>query len=389
MSYILSNDNRYYVAVEQTYGIAATVVAANRIPAVSLTIKQQPEKVQRKDKTGSRTFLGNPSGLRTDTSFALKSYMSNWADQTAAPAHGPLFQACLGSATALSGGGTVAGTPSTSQVAFAAAHGLSPGQAVTSGGEIRFVSAVVDNFTVQLQAPFTVTPASSSATGPTAAYQPAEVLNSLTIFDYWSPGTAVQRILSGAALDKLTLKVNGDFHEFDFSGPAQDVLDTSSFTSGQGGLTTFPAEPTVAPLNYSIIPGHLGQVWIGSVPNRFFTLTAAQITFDNNVDLREREFGTILPSAISPGLRTVTLDFSLYQQDNAATQALYQAARQRSPISVMIQLGQQQGQLFGIYMKSVIPEVPEFSDAETRQQWQFANCRAQGSVDDELFVAFG
>jgi hypothetical protein len=55
----------------------------------------------------------------------------------------------------------------------------------------------------------------------------------------------------------------------------------------------------------------------------------------------------------------------------------------------MIQLGQQQGQLFGIYMKSVIPEVPEFSDAETRQQWQFANCRAQGSVDDELFVAFG
>jgi hypothetical protein len=389
MSYILSNDNRYYVAVEQAYGNAATVAAANRIPAVSLSIKQQREKIQRKDKTGSRTFLGNPSGLRSDTSFALKSYMSNWADQTALPAHGALFQACLGSAAALSGGGTVAGTPSSSQVAFASAHGLSPGQAVTSGGEMRFVSAIVDNFTVQLQAPFTVAPASSSATGPTAAYQPAEILNSVTIFDYWSPGTAVQRILSGAALDKLTLKVNGDFHEFDFSGPAQDVLDTSSFTSGQAGLTAFPAEPTVAPLNYAIVPGHLGQVWLGSVPNRFFTLTAAQITFNNNVDLRQREFGTILPSAISPGLRTVTLDFSLYQQDDAATQALYQAARQKSPISVMIQLGQQQGQLFGIYMKSVIPEVPEFSDAETRQQWQFPNCRAQGSVDDELFVAFG
>jgi len=167
------------------------------------------------------------------------------------------------------------------------------------------------------------------------------------------------------------------------------VLDTASFTSGQSGLTAFPAEPTVAPQNYSIIPGHLGQVWLGSLPNRFFTLTSAQIAFNNNVDLREREFGTLLPSAISPGLREVTLDFSLYQQDNAATQALYQAGRQKSPISVMIQLGQQQGQLFGIYMKSVIPEVPEFSDAETRQQWQFQNCRAQGSVDDELFVAFG
>ena len=56
MSYILSNDNRYYVAVEQAYGNAATVAAANRIPAVSLSIKQQREKIQRKDKTGSRTF---------------------------------------------------------------------------------------------------------------------------------------------------------------------------------------------------------------------------------------------------------------------------------------------------------------------------------------------
>lgn len=283
----------------------------------------------------------------------------------------------------------MAGLPSATQVTFAAAHGLSPGQAVTSGGEIRFVSAIVDNFTVQLQAAFTVPPATSSATGPTAVYQPAEVLNSVTIYDYWSPGTAVQRILSGAALDKLTLKVNGDFHEFDFSGQAQDVVDSSSFQSSQAGLTAFPAEPTVAPINYSIIPGHLGQVWLGSVPNRFFTLTAAQITLDNNIDLREREFGTLLPSAISPGLRSVTLDFSLYQQDNTATQALYQAARQKSPISVMIQLGQQQGQLFGMYMTSVIPQVPEFSDTETRQQWQFQNCRAQGSVDDELFVAFG
>lgn len=389
MSYILSNDNRYYVAVEGTYGNAATVAAANRIPAVELNIKQQTEKIVRKDKTGSRTFAGNPSGLRRDTSFSLKTYMSNWADQTVLPGHGPLFQACLGGAAALFSGGTVAGNPSTTQVAFASAHGLSPGQAVTSGGEMRFVSAVVDSLTVQLQAPFTVPPATSSATGPIAVYQPAEVLNSVTIYDYWSPGTAVQRILSGAALDKLTVNVNGDFHEFNFSGQAQDVLDTTSFQTGQSGLTAYPAEPALAPLNYSIIPGHLGQVWLGTLPNRFFTLTAAQITFDNNVDLREREFGTILASAISPGLRSVTLDFSLYQQDSAATQALYQAARQNSPISVMVQLGQQQGQLFGIYMKSVIPQVPEFSDKETRQQWQFQNCRAQGSVNDELFVAFG
>ena len=85
----------------------------------------------------------------------------------------------------------------------------------------------------------------------------------------------------------------------------------------------------------------------------------------------------------------MTTTFSLYEKPDNATRALYQAARQRSPLSVMFQLGQQPSQLCGVYLKSVIPEVPEFADQETRLEWQFSNCRAQGTIDDEIFVAFG
>ena len=145
----------------------------------------------------------------------------------------------------------------------------------------------------------------------------------------------------------------------------------------------------MGPINYSIIPGHIGQVWLGNTPNRFYTLTNAQIGFQNNIDLRAKEFGATLPLAISPGQRTVSVDFSLYQMDDSATPALYQAARQVSPTSAMLQLGQQQGELFGVYMKSAVPQVPQFDDSDQRQQWQFQTCRAQGSVDDEIFVAFG
>ena len=154
-------------------------------------------------------------------------------------------------------------------------------------------------------------------------------------------------------------------------------------------MSTFPPEPILCAINYAIIPGHLGQVWLGSTPQRFFTLTKAEVSFSNNLDLRAEEFGTDLPSTIVPGQRSVALKFSIYQQDDAATASLYQAARQRSPISIMIQLGQQQGQLFGLYMNSVVAEVPEFDDSEKRQQWQFQSCRAQGSSNDEIFVAFG
>jgi hypothetical protein len=389
MSYIPSNDNRFYVALEESYGVAASVSASNRIPAVKLTAKQQTEKVQRADKTGSRTFPGDPSGLRVQTSFGLTTYMATWNDPGVLPPYDPLFQACLGGAAAQSAGGSVASTSGSSTLTFTAPHGLAVGAAVTSGGEIRFATVIVNADTIQLNAPFSVTPATSSQTGPTAMYQTAEALSSVTLFDYWSPSTAVQRILAGMAVDTLSIKLNGDFHEFNFSGQAQDLVDTSSFESGQFGLSAFPAEPTVAPINYSIIPGNLGQVWLGTSPTRFYTLTAANVTFTNNVDLRASEFGAILPRAIAPGQRTVSINFSIFEMDDTATAALYQAARQKSPISVMMQLGQQQGELFGIYMSNVVPDVPAFDDSQTRLQWQFQNCRAQGSVDDEIYLAFG
>jgi hypothetical protein len=389
MSYILSNDNRFYVAQEQSYGVAAAISAGNRIPAVKLTARQQIDKLQRSDKTGSRTFAGVPSGLRKQTSFGLKTYMTNWGDTSSAPPHGPLFQACLGGPAVQWDGGTVASVSGASTITFTTPHGLSPGGAVSSGGEIRFVTVVVNANTVQLNAPFSMAPAVNAQTGPTAMYQPAESLPSTSLFDYWSPQTAVHRLLAGMAVDTLSIKVNGDFHEFDFSGQAQDLVDSASFQSGEFGLSTFPAEPAVAPINYSIVPGNLGQVWLGSSPAKFLTLTNGDVTFSNNLELRAREFGAILPSTIAPGQRTVSLNFSIYQLDDSATAELYQAARQRSPISVMMQLGQQQGELFGIYMSSVIPEMPAFDDSQKRLQWQFQSCRAQGTVNDEIYVAFG
>jgi hypothetical protein len=127
---------------------------------------------------------------------------------------------------------------------------------------------------------------------------------------------------------------------------------------------------------------------MGNIPERFFTLTEAEVKLDNNIDLRDREFGTNGPRCITAGRRNVNLNLSLYEEGSESTAALYQAARQRSPISVMFQLGQEAGQMFGIYMKGLVPEVPEFDDSETRLQWKFSNCRAQGTIDDELVIAF-
>jgi hypothetical protein len=348
------------------------------------------ERRQRKDKTGTRTFLGDPSGFRWKTSFQLETYMTSWTNQTQPPPHGALFEAALGSDAVLNGGGAaVTSASGSTTVSFAVPHGLNPGQAVAVAGEIRFVTAVANPTTVILNAPFSSAFNSSTSTGPTATYQPGTALPSVSIFDYWDPSGAVQRTLYGAAVNRTQIKVNGDFHEFVFSGQAADLLDSASFSGLQAGLSQYPAEPAVQPLNYSIIPGHLGQVWLGAAPNQFLTLTGAELTMDNGLDLRATELGSMTARAIAPGERTISLKLSLYQTDDAPTRALYQAARQRSPMSVMLQLGQQPGQLFGVYMSSMVPEVPEYDDKEVRLQWNFADSRAQGTADDEIYVAFG
>ena len=129
MSYISSNQNRFYAALESGYGQVSAITAEQRIPAVKLATRQQLEMADRKDKTGSRTFTGVPAGGRRRTTFDLKTYMTSWSDQAEKPAHGPLFQAGLGGEpktfhTAAAGSGSSGQT-----LVFAGPHGLMPGQA--------------------------------------------------------------------------------------------------------------------------------------------------------------------------------------------------------------------------------------------------------------------
>lgn len=387
--YISSNNNRFYVSKETSFAQAATISDANRIPAVKLTAKQVTMRAERKDKTGSRSYAGVPAGARKSTSFGLTTYLTGWDDQTSAPACGPFFEASMGKAVQTWTGGTVAAAPNAVEISFTAPHGLQAGQAIAFGGEIRFVTAIVNTTNVLVNAPFSIQPSAGTILGATATYRLATDLPSVTIYDYWDPADAVQRLLSGAAVDQMSLKVNGDFHEFKFTGEAADVIDSASFTAGQAGLAGYPAEPVVLPLIYDIIPGHLGQAWFGATAERFYTLTEADIKLDNDLDLRANEFGSDRPRCVSAGQRKVTLNVSLYEQRNAATRGLYEAARSRTPIPVMFQLGQQPGQLLGVYMKRVVPEVPEFDDSDPRLQWALSNCQAQGAADDELIVAFG
>ena len=162
-------------------------------------------------------------------------------------------------------------------------------------------------------------------------------------------------------MTKCQIDINGDFHQFTFKGASRDIVDSTSFAAGDGQLTTFPAEPALAVFQQNAVPGNLGQAWIGTTATKFLTLTEANVSVANDLDITAREFGASIPSMASPGMRSVKMDFTVFEQTDSATSDLYQAARQQSPIEAMLQLGMSPGQLFGVYMKSVVPTLPHFS----------------------------
>lgn len=386
-SYISSNANRFYAAVESAYGEAAAVTSANRFPAVRMQAQQLLEPGKRLDKTGTRTFLGTPTTSRRQTAFETRTYLTSWTSP-GQPSYGPLFEAALGAPPISNSGLVVGAVTNGTQLETTAPHGLSMGLAISYSGEIRFVTQVIDPLTIVVNAPFSSTPGSNAALAPAITYPLAIALPSVTLYDYWDPVTAVSRIITGAGVDTLTLSVDGDYHEFVFTGPACDLLDSSSFVAGRAGLASFPAEPPLTSFDYSIVPGHLGEVWLGATPNQFFTLTQASLEVKNNIDIRNQEFGSSYPRAFTPARRQVASNFTIFAQDDSQTGALYAAAKQRTTISAMLQLGQQQGQLMGVYMSSVTPEIPNYDDSETRLQWTFKNNLAQGTAENEIYIAF-
>ena len=386
--YISSRQNRFYAAVESAFGQAAAVTTAEQFNAVSLQARQVQEVPRRKDKNGSRTYRGVVGAVRKQSTFDVTTYLYERASGGDAPRYGALVQAGLGAPPRGFGGLTVSQINGP-QLSFGQAHGLQAGDALTMGSEIRFVSGVPDSQTVVLNAPLTAGQAAGHATGAAMTYAPAAEIPSASLYDYWSPADAVQRLLRGSVVDVLQFEVNGDFHQLKFSGYAADIVDNKSFESGQGGLSAFPAEPSTSELVENPVPGNLGQAWIGVEPSRLFTLSEARIRVKNNVDFRVTDFGSLLPRCIIPGDREVTVDLVMYSQDHAPFDEIYQAARSRTAIPLMIQMGEAAGQMCGIYLPSFIPVVPEFNSSDTRLRWKLSGSQALGTEEDEIYVAFG
>jgi hypothetical protein len=385
-SYILSDANRFYVATESSYGIPAPALAPNRFAAFNLDCHQNLGVSKRRDKTGARTYPGISSSTTRHSNFEVTAHLTSW-DQMSEPSFGPLVQAAMGGAPELTEGLLVAALNG-AEIQTQTPHGLTVGSALSTGGEIRFVSVVRDPMTFSVNAPFSVGPSVGMTFATAIGYRLGTQLPSVSLYDYWDPAGGVSRLVVGAGVDKFQIDTKGELHELTFSGPAADVIDSSSGVYGVSGLTTFPTEPALAEFDYSIVDGQLGQVWLGAPLNQVFALTEASIEINNNLLLRNQEFGSSYPMALVPGPREIVCSFTLFAQPDSTTRQLFAWAKSRASISALLQLGQQKGQTMAVYLPNVVPELPSFDDSEPFLLWEFKNNLGQGVSNDEAYIAF-
>jgi len=120
-------------------------------------------------------------------------------------------------------------------IGFAGPHGLTAGQGGEQWRGDRFVGAIVDASTVQLNAPSRYRLfAGRRWAGVDIRPRPRNCQR--RDFRLLESGYGAQRLCNGGAVDQMEIDINGDFHEFVFSGQAQDVADSKhSGSSGGAG----------------------------------------------------------------------------------------------------------------------------------------------------------
>lgn len=385
LEYISSLSNRIYIKSENDSPELNSMADAKVAPITAFALSSNRKQLYRRDKTGYRSESPLMGPQRELIEFNLETYGTGWAGGTLKPAIAPILESGMCRGAQLGTLYTVSSATGNS-VTLSADATLAVGTGLCLGAEIRFVAAVTGPRDFTLNAPFTAALTAGSTLEGCANLSLGDSTQTMSILDTWAPDQAVQRFVTGAVADKLSISVNNDFLEITAKGYARNLYDSVSGIGGEEFV--FPETPTgSAPLDNAPIAGHLGQVFIGAPATRVCTLTQAEITIDNNIEPRTDEFGCFQTKAFVLGRRNVKLDLTVFERNDTLSQELYTKAVNNEPIPVMLQMGSQNGSLFAVYMPSVLFPVPDFNDSQTRLLWQFKNAIAMGLANDEIFIA--
>jgi hypothetical protein len=334
--FALSRLERLYLQLESTFGTipnssgTATLAGSNACRLVKGTFMPQVALIKRPDKTGTRSQLVGVLG-RKYASWTIDMSLAPNGAAGVAPDCDPLLQGVFG------------------------------------------------------QAPTVVS--STSVT-----YNLADTIPSLSMWSFRQPSTIEQRCTFGAVVQEMVLEAGPDVAMLKFSGDALWTLGANQFsvadTIQKGGLTSFPTEPSSPVTNGPMLVGFVGSIVIDS--DTIVTLRTATMNMKTaNVVIRDT-FGTYYPTSAEGDERDFTLDCSIYEDDSAAYATMIAISEAKTPVTVVLTLGNVAGATVTTTLKNVQFAAP--SQEEQRRyitNWSGSVAHATSvAVKDEAVMAW-
>lgn len=206
------------------------------------------------------------------------------------------------------------------------------------------------------------------------------------LYDYvTNPTTGTHQMLIGGIVNQLKITLGGDIPMFEFSGEGLWAPDSaeyadssfSSDTTGKGGLSgvpTIPASPTV---NGTPPPGFKMTATLDGTG--YMSFRQSTITLLLNRECPKDAIGGY-PASPADGIRAVTIDFGVYDDDSAALTILKQKALSKVPVTLGFLVGTTAGNLATYAMLNVVLGAPVYDVSGKRRSVTFNNSRAHDST---------
>ena len=321
MADVFDRNQRCYIAEQSAFGTAATVTGSNCCLIINLNTAASQNEIQRPDKTGTLDEVLAQGGRR----------IGNWS-------------------ASMSGAGN--GT-----------------------------AGVVPDCNFFLKSVFCKAPTIVGGTSVTYALD--DTLFYYSIYNYVQPSGADQMVAFDCIGNKLEYTFGGDVPLLNVSGENTWVFDSAQAADGttpagaKGGLSSMAAEPGTPVVNGTFPPGFKLTATIDG--NAYTTLISGRIALDVARELRKignSEFA----GAGAAGLRQVTHDFTLVDDDSSQLQTLKDKAMNRTPINATYTVGTVAGNRWVWTINNFILSKPTYGTNGIRRTCIFNGCHAYPST---------
>jgi hypothetical protein len=198
-----------------------------------------------------------------------------------------------------------------------------------------------------------------------ATYNLATALRTIDVWNYGFAGT--KQVALGSIVNTAKFNLGLGLSSIDFSGISLWVLDSDQFatadTKVKGVLASFPALPSVPVYNGTPITSFVGTATLNS--QTYLTIRDAVVTYNMN---RQRPsnvmFNGAYPGLPVGGVREITIEFSLSDDDSANLAALKVTAFAKTPIAISLLIGGTAGSRCTINLANVVLDPAQFDDSQ-------------------------